>query len=194
MKPVPPELAQRLWDAAPALFAEDGRFTMTRACDELQVPRATFYYYFAGKADLALFFAHRIISHAGAVAAGAAARLGPVPDRLRAALRAIYDLESLPPGVTRPMLRFITEHGAFLSILDELREIGFAPVRKLLVEGRDNGELLIGDIEVALVTLFGAIEIVVVTGLRGPGYLPSDAVDQAVDLLMRGLEAQPPRR
>lgn len=190
MRPISQELSDRLWEAAPRLFDDVDGFSMQRVCDEIGIPRATLYYYFAGKSDLATFFSKEVIRRAGEVATDAAVQRGTVAERLRASLLALYEIADVQPDVTEGLLRFIAEHGSFLPLTDELREIAFAPVRKLLMEGRDAGEFDFDDIEVALGTFFGALEVIAVMLLRNAGQLPPDAIAQSLDLLIRGLVRQ----
>jgi hypothetical protein len=69
----------------------------------------------------------------------------------------------------------------------EGRDIGYAPIRELLVEGKENGELAIGDVDTTLTAVFGATIMTSLDGLMSSGSADERRIRSVIHLLITGM-------
>lgn len=188
-KAIPDEMAARLWEAASRVLSSDTDLSVNTVSTETGIPRATVYYYFSGRADLAGFYADHLVDLAAEAAAKAAAEPGAVPERLRAALLAIYEPPLGAPVASATLLTVLGSSGDLIPQLISFRERGFDVIRDLLMDGIADGSLEVDDIDIALTTMFGALEMVALTQLGQSASIDLDSVAASVNILMRGVLA-----
>lgn len=195
MRPVPAELAEKV-DEAIAVFAELGydETRMEVLAERIGVPRATLYYYFSSKDELFAFALERHMSRIGRVVLEASTEPGSALVRLRRIAFAYFTAIAERPA---DFLFFTTDLGR-ASRLDELAErawtLIYAPVRAVITSGIEANELREVDVEIAVATIYGALNTSATHFLLRDRALDCDALaDAVVDLLNSGLVEQKPR-
>jgi AcrR family transcriptional regulator len=183
---VPEELAERLFHAAFAAFAEKGfeGTTMDEIAARSGVARATIYYYFRGKDDLFLFLLERGISLLG-VMLGEAMQSGTTArERLEHALDRLIDLMA----EFRDVLLVAMQQFGRIALSTEaahtwLHERSTGTLRAILEEGGRDGSLRVVDPEGTALAIFGAACWVCLHHIQSNGRVPT----AEVKALMRGL-------
>jgi AcrR family transcriptional regulator len=152
-------MAERL-DAAAWVFADQG-FDQTRIEDLAEatgIPRATLYYYFAGKEDILAWLLRRMLVDMAQVVAVASSGVAPARDRLAAVVRAEIDVMARHPATCRALLADLGRAGRIPEISAAIQAAFHHPVRRLLAEGEADGSLRpVGDPETTASALYGAI-------------------------------------
>ncbi len=160
VKVPPPELAERLWAVSDQVLQPGTEMKIDDLAALAGIPRATLYYYFAGKDDLFDYLLAQKLQRGTAAISKAAAGRGSAVDRLAAVLKAMLETNCEHPELCTRLLRSMTEGGDSGQLMSEIERTLMAPVRTLLVEGRDAGELEVDDPENATLALMGAVAIV----------------------------------
>jgi AcrR family transcriptional regulator len=160
VKVPPPELAERLWAVSDQVLKPGTEMRIDDLAALAGIPRATLYYYFAGKDDLFDYLLAQKLQRGTAAIAKAAARKGGAVERLTAVLKAMLETNAEHPELCTRLLRSMTESGDGGQLMSEIERTLMAPVRELLVEARDDGELIVPDPENATLALMGAVAIV----------------------------------
>ncbi|MDQ1566778.1 MAG: TetR/AcrR family transcriptional regulator [Actinomycetota bacterium] len=159
MRAVPEGMAERL-DAAAWVFADQG-FDQTRIEDLAEatgIPRATLYYYFAGKEDILAWLLRRMLVDMAQVVAVASSGVAPARDRLAAVVRAKIDVMARHPATCRALLADLGRAGRIPEISAAIQAAFHHPVRRLLAEGEADGSLRpVGDPETTASAVYGAI-------------------------------------
>ena len=159
MRVIPEGITERL-EAAARVFADQG-FDQTRIEDlaeATRVPRATLYYYFAGKEDILAWLFRRMLSEMTEVVAEAAGAGGLARDRLEAVLRAKIDVMARHPATCRALIADLGRAGRIPEIADAIQAAFHQPVRRLLAEGEADGSLrAVDDPETAASAVYGAV-------------------------------------
>ncbi|HVW32852.1 MAG TPA: TetR/AcrR family transcriptional regulator [Acidimicrobiia bacterium] len=159
MRVIPEGITERL-EAAARVFADQG-FDQTRIEDLAEatgVPRATLYYYFAGKEDILAWLLRRMLAEVAEVVAGAAAGGGPARVRLEAVLRAKIDVMARHPATCRALIADLGRAGRIPDIAEAIQVAFHQPVRRLLAEGEADGSLrAVDDPETAASAFYGAV-------------------------------------
>jgi TetR/AcrR family transcriptional regulator len=159
MRVVPEGIAERL-DAAARVFADHG-FDQTRIEDVAEatgVPRATLYYYFAGKEDILAWLLRLMLEEVGAAVADAAGGPGTARDRMEAVVRAKIDVMARHPATCRALMADLGRAGRIPEIAAAIQEAFHQPVRRLLAEGEADGSLRpVGDPETTASAVYGAV-------------------------------------
>ena len=191
MRPVPTSIASRLTPAA-ELFAERG-LEQTKIGDVAEatgIPKATLYYYFAGKEDiLAFLLRDGLVAMADAVAV-AADGVGDARDRLIGVLTAQLQVMADQPAVCRALIADLGRAGRIPDIAQAISDAFYGPVDRLLREGAQDGSLrAVADPVAAAVAIFGAVTISGLSHLvLARGVPVGQVVGLLTDLLMGGLE------
>ena len=142
MRAVPDSIAERLEPAA-TVFASRG-FDQTRLEDLAEVtgvPRATLYYYFAGKEEILAWLIRRTLAAITEAVGAAAAGEGRASERLEAIMTAMLRTMSAHPDTCT----LLTSESGRIMRMPELGaaiQHGFhLPVQRVLSEGQSDGSL-----------------------------------------------------
>ena len=195
MRVVPEGIAERL-EAAARVFADHG-FDQTRIEDLAEatgIPRATLYYYFAGKEDILAWLLRRMLGDMAEAVAAATAGPGPARHRLEAVVRAKIDVMARHPATCRALLADLGRAGRIPEIAAAIQEAFHHPVRRLLAEGEADGTLRpVGDPETTASAVYGAITTAAAHYLVADNRLDTERVAAEVTtFLLGGLGAAAP--
>jgi TetR/AcrR family transcriptional regulator len=186
MRAVPEGITERL-EAAAQVFADHG-FDQTRIEDLAEatgIPRATLYYYFAGKEDILAWLLRRMLSELADTVQRAASGPGPARDRLEAVLRAKIAVMARHPATCRALLADLGRAGRIPEIAAAIQEAFHHPVRRLLAEGEADGSLRpVGDPETVASAVYGAVTTAAAHYLVADGHLDTDRVAAEVTILL----------
>jgi len=160
VKVPPPELAERLWAVSDQVLKPGTEMRIDDLAALAGIPRATLYYYFAGKDDLFAFLLAQKLQRGTAAISAAAGGRGTVVDRLSAVLRAMLGTMAEHPELCTRLLRSMTDAGESGQLMLEIERTLMAPVRDLLVEGREGGTLVVDDPANTTLALMGAVAVV----------------------------------
>ena len=192
MKPVPIELTTKLMDAVEVATNGHG---IDMSIDDLAkssgVPRATLYYYFAGKEDLVQFYVGEMIRRSNEVVAEAVAAGGTPAERLEGALRAMMRTFAEFPRMCVEMsvaIKFLQNYG---PVLAEMERGALAPMVALLEEGTASGEFDVVDPLPVAIAMTGGMHMVATMDIVRDGKLDADSrSDVLIPQMMRGLLAR----
>lgn len=190
MRAVPDSIADRLEPAA-GVFAGRG-FEQTRLEDLAEVtgvPRATLYYYFAGKQEILAWLIRRTLTEITDVVGTAADDDGPAGSRLEAIVTAMLRTMSAHPDTCTLI---VGESGRIMRMpeLAAAIEQGFhLPVQRVLAEGESDGTLRpLESTETTSAVIWGAVFAAGVHyQLAAQGIDPDKVGPQVVGLLLGGL-------
>ncbi len=160
MKRPPQELADKLLAASQGFASTGADISIDDVARLADVPRATLYYYFAGRDDLVAFYMNAELTRIGDVVVKAAAGGGPVRLRLEAALTAVLFALTEHPMMCVELPTAIKQSGDFQEVMASMERVVLTPLRELLVEGHAAGELDVADPHTTSVALMGAIHMV----------------------------------
>lgn len=195
MRPVPTQLAAKLYRAG-ELLADQGldNTKIEEIAEVTGVPKATLYYYFAGKEEVLAFLFHDFLSLVAGDVAVAADAPASGAARLRTVIEAQLRLMFEHPAVCRALIGDLGRAGRLPEIAAAINDAFYAPLERLLAEGASDGSLReVEDTVGAAATIFGAVTM---AGLGTLVTAPDTDVDQIVEtvqsVLLTGLTA--PRR
>jgi TetR/AcrR family transcriptional regulator len=191
MRQVPGWVAERL-GAAAAVFADRG-FEHTRVEDLAEatgVPRATLYYYFAGKEDLLAWLLRQTLAAEAEAVAEAASGPGDARTRLEQVVRAQLGVMAANPATYRALLAESGRVGRIPEISAAVKTGFYAPLRRLLDEGvADRSLRPVDDPETVMAAIYGALTIAGLHYLLADNRLDTERVAaQVCALVLRGLE------
>jgi AcrR family transcriptional regulator len=195
MRTVPDQISGRLEPAA-TVFANRG-FDHTRIEDLAEatgIPRATLYYYFAGKEEILGFLLRRMLSLVADAVAAASAGPGTARDRLTGVVRAYLGVMAEHPDCHRALAADIGRAGRIPELALSVQQGFHQPVRALLAEGEADGSLRrCDDPETTASAVYGAVLLAGLHFLVADNCLDPDRVaPQVSDLLLAGLAAPIP--
>jgi AcrR family transcriptional regulator len=190
MRPVPTQLAAKIYRAADLLADQGLDDTKIEEIAEVTgVPKATLYYYFAGKQDVLVFLFQDFLSLvAGDVAVAADAPVSGAAG-LRAVIEAQLRLMFQHPAVCRALIGDLGRAARLPEIATAINGAFYDPHERLLAAGAADGSLRpVQDTIGAAATIFGAVT------LAGLGYLvtsphtdPDQAITTVQTILLEGL-------
>ena len=160
MKKPPEELAQKLLSVSDQLTGTDLDVSIDDIAKMADVPRATLYYYFSGKEDLISFFLSDKLHRASIAIQKAMAGEGTVVERLENTLLAVMQAMMEHPALCTEMPGAIKDAAKYGEVVNEAERVMLAPFRELLNEGKATGELAIEDVDLAAISLMGAVNMV----------------------------------
>lgn len=167
MRAVPGQIAARL-TAAAELFADRGvdNTKIEDVAAATGVPKATLYYYFAGKEEILAFLLADTLQRMADEVVIAVEQEGTAAERLARVIQAQLTVMAEQPAVCRALLGDLGRAGRIPDIAAAIRNAYSAPVETLLVQGAQDGSLL-GTVEpvAAAAAVFGA------TSISGLSYL-----------------------
>ena len=192
MRVVPEGIADRL-EAAARVFADQG-FDQTRIEDLAEVtgiPRATLYYYFAGKEDILAWLFRQMLAEVTESVAVAVGGIGSARDRLEAVVRAKVEVMARHPATCRALIADLGRAGRIPDIAAAIQAAFHHPVRRLLAEGEADGTLRqVGDPETIASAVYGAITTAANHYLVADNSLDTDRVaGEVTTFLLAGLAA-----
>lgn len=181
MREVPAEMAANLRAAAESLLSSFDDIQMSDIAAAAGVARSSLYYYFTNKDDILSFFLRVMLDELAQATALAANGPGDPPTRLAGVVRAQLDHLDRHPAATHRLIAQLGRAGRPADIAARIR-IGFEePVRKLLVEGAEDGSLrALPDPELGAAALFGAVLVIGLRLLLADGHI---AVDKVLHLI-----------
>lgn len=186
---VPPAIASKL-PAAAAVFAEHGvDGTSIKDVSELiGVPRATLYYYFAGKEDILAFLLQSLLDDIARRVADALASGDAAIHRLRAVLATQLEVLGANPDAAQLLVANLGRVGRLSDIASAVDAAFHEPVRDLLAAGAADGSLRPVNVERTASAIFGAVALVGLHEILFRGALdPSEVLEDVEELLLRGL-------
>jgi TetR/AcrR family transcriptional regulator len=192
MRTLPANLADRLPLAAET-FAERG-FEQTRIEDVAEavgIPKATLYYYFAGKEEILAFLLNRTLGRMAAEIETVLARGTSAVERLAGVVKAQLAVMAAEPATCRVLLEDLGRAVRIPEVETAVERAYYAPLRRLLAEGRRDGSLRVGaDPEALAAAIFGAVTITGLHVLLRHGGLRVDALArQLTDFVLHGIGA-----
>ncbi len=190
MRKVPRQIADRL-PAAAALFAERG-LNDTKIEDVAAatgVPKATLYYYFAGKEDILAFLLEDVLHQIASEVRAIVASNGDGARRLHAVIGAQLRLMAQRPAVCRALIGELGRAGRIPVVADMIGNAYLEPVEALLLEGAADGSLVeIDNARAAAIALFGAVTVSALTYLITDDALDEELVARTIhDVVFVGL-------
>ena len=160
MKRLPDDLAEKLLAASDQFSGTGLDISIDDVAQMADVPRATLYYYFAGKDDLVAFYLNDKFARIGDAVEKAATGEGSVQDRLQAALNAVLHALAEHPVVCVELPTAVKQSGDFQDVMMAADRVVLTPIRELLEEGRASGELDVADPHTTAIALMGALNMV----------------------------------
>jgi AcrR family transcriptional regulator len=191
---LPAALADKL-NAAAARFAvsfDDVR--MDDIATDSGIPRATLYYYFAGKDDVLAFLLRSMLDDLRVSVDTALQVDGDTHARLHAVVRAQLAHLAANPAGAQLLLMNLGRAGR-IGVIAAGIDAGFhVPVRRILADGVAAGELIDLDIDMTATAIYGAVTIVGIQALVTTGGLDVDRVaDRLFPLFWSGVAAPRPK-
>lgn len=161
MRELPTQMAGKLYAAA-ALIADQG--LESTKIDDIAVvcgiPKATLYYYFAGKEEILAFLLKDLLALIAGEVAVAAAAPGPASDRLAAVIHAQLGVMLRNPAPCRALIGDLGRAARLPDLAQALTDAFYEPVERLLRDGAEDGSLqLVDDPLATAATIFGAVTI-----------------------------------
>jgi AcrR family transcriptional regulator len=187
---LPPALLDKLTTAAARFAVSFDTARMDDIATASGIPRATLYYYFAGKDDILAFILQSMLDDLRVSVDTALNVGGDAPTRLRAVVRAQLAHLAANPAAAQLLLMNLGRAGR-IGVIAAGVDGGFhVPVRNLLADGVAAGELDDIDIDMAATAIYGAVTIVGLQALVATGALDVDDVaDRLLSLLWSGVAA-----
>jgi AcrR family transcriptional regulator len=177
---VPGDLADKLTAAADALASSFDEVGMGDIAKVSGIPRATLYYYFAGKDDVLAFLLRSMLDDLRISVATALEAGGDAEARLRAVVQAQLSHLGANPATSQLLVMNLGKAGR-LGVIAAGVDAGFhGPVRRILAEGVRTGELIDLDVEVTATAMYGAVTIVGLQALLVHHHIDVDALTDSV--------------
>lgn len=191
MREIPAQIAERL-PAAAALFAERGLndTKIEEVAAATGVPKATLYYYFAGKEDILAFLLEDVLQHVADEVSKAMADADTGANRLSRVIGAQLGVMARRPDACRALIGELGRATRMPAIVDRIGVAYLDPVETLLRAGAADGSLVnVTDTRASAVAIFGAVTITALTYLiAGPPLDEDRLADAITDVLFLGLQ------
>jgi TetR/AcrR family transcriptional regulator len=192
MRSVPPDLARKLVGAADRFATGFDDVRMDDIAQVSGIPRATLYYYFAGKNEILAFLLDALLADFTSRVAGVVGADTDAQTRLTEFCTIQLDLMAASPATAQLLIVNLGKVGKLPDIATAIDDAFLSPIARLLEDGVGRGDLADVDIPVTAMALFGAVTM---TGLRAvllQGDLESDRLAaQLVDLYWNGIGRRP---
>jgi AcrR family transcriptional regulator len=161
MKTPPDHLAARLYDASAQILRLDSEVKLDEVAKTIGVPRATLYYYFSGRDDLTEYLLTRHLEAGNEVFAPVLSGESTAGNKLRELLLAMTGFLAENPGVCGGLLSAMGSGIGMQEVMSANERAIAAPLRNLLIEGRESGEFNFDDPADTANILLGAMLIAV---------------------------------
>ena len=187
MREVPPDLAAKLESAAAHLAGVDD-VRVEDIARASGIPRATLYYYFAGKDDILAFLLEMRLDGLARRVAAIVAGPGDIRTRLQGVLGEVLELPVTAPELSHLLLLNLGKLGKLPDISAAFDQAVLAPLRVLLQEGVGTGELEELEVTTAATAIFGAATIAGLgAALLHDGPRTATLTDDVVRLVWNGI-------
>lgn len=180
VRDIPIALADKLAISVGSYAASFDEVRMDDIARASGIPRATLYYYFAGKEEVLGFLLSSMLTDLRLNVAAAAETVGGTEARLAAVMRAQLSHLDANPTISQMLLANLGKAGKLPEIAAGINEGFLSPVRRILAEGIRDGSVLDLDVEVVASALFGAVTIVGFQALLGRGGIDVDGVSRSL--------------
>ncbi len=178
MRKIPRQISERL-SAAADLFADKG--LNDSKIDDVAavtgVPKATLYYYFAGKEDILAFLLEDLLKDISDAVTAIVHTDGTGAERLELVIRAQLRAMAQRPAVCRALIGELRRAARMPVIAEMINTAYQQPVEALLLAGARDGSLVAQpDARSTSIALFGAVTINALTYLVTADHLDETAV------------------
>jgi AcrR family transcriptional regulator len=187
VKVPPPELAERLWAVSDEILAPGTDIKIDELAALAGVPRATLYYYFSGKDDVFAFLLGQKLQRGTAAIATAAQQRGDAVQRLRAVIEAMLRTLAEQPELCMRLFGAVIDQGDGGQLMEEIERTLMAPVRDLLTEAHDRGELVVPDPASTTLAMMGAVAITAMVRTASNTFDPDAVAASVIPLFLDGL-------
>lgn len=190
---VPVGLADKLTSAAAEFATAFDDVGMDDIASASGIPRATLYYYFAGKDDVLAFLLRSLFEDLRVSVSAALDVEGDTRTRLDAVVRAQLAHLAANPAAAQLLLMNLGRAGRLGAIASGI-DAGFhGPVRRILADGVAAGDLVDLDVEVTATAIYGAVTFVGLQSLLVSGGIDVETTaDRLFPTFWSGVSA--PRR
>jgi AcrR family transcriptional regulator len=187
---VPDGLADKLTSAAAGFAVAFDDLRLEDIATASGIPRATLYYYFAGKDDVLAFLLRSMLDDLRVSVATALEVEGDTHTRLRAVMRAQFGHLAANPAASQLLVMNLGRAGRVGTIASGIDDGFHAPVRQILTDGIAAGHLAAIDVDVTAAAMFGAVTVVGLRSLVATGDLDVDATtDRLFPVFWSGMAA-----
>lgn len=187
MREVPPELATKLLTSAAHLAGVDD-VRMEDIARSSGIPRATLYYYFAGKDDILGFLLEARLDDLARRVDDVLMGGGDAQSRLTEILAIVLELPVTAPELSHLLLLNLGRIGKLPDISAAFDEAILSPLRRLLQEGIAGGELAPVEVATTATAIFGAATIAGLgAALLHEGGRSDTLTDEVVGLVWNGI-------
>lgn len=192
MREVPAQIAGKLTDAVDAFATSFEDLRMDDIARVSGIPRATLYYYFAGKDDLLAFLFDALLAEFRSALAESPGPETSARDQLTELLRRFLAQLAERPAAAQLLLANLGRAGKLPDISAGVREALAAPFERVLAAGMARGELRQTDPVTAATAIFGSVTVVGLDALVTGGGLDARALSASlVELLWSGIAPGP---
>ena len=174
---LPLDLAAKLNAAAGGVAMAFDGIRMDDIATASGIPRATLYYYFAGKDDVLAFLLRSMLDDLRVSVATALDIEGSAERRLHAVVRAQLAHLAANPAAAQLLVMNLGRAGRLGDIGSGIEDGFHAPVRRVLADGVEAGELGDVDVEVTAIAIYGAVTLAGLQSLLTTGAI--DVEDMA---------------
>jgi len=191
VKAPPADLAERLWAASDQILKPGVDLRIDDLAALTGVPRATLYYYFSGKDDVLEFLLAQKLQRGTTSIAAAVDTPGTAIERLTAVLRAMLQTSAEHPELCTRLLGPMSNDGTSGQLMNEIEQTLMAPVRALLTEAQDAGELALVDAADTTLALVGSLVIVAMVRTTRGTFDPDEVAEWWIPQVLNGLRPRP---
>jgi AcrR family transcriptional regulator len=188
MRKVPPNLARKLVSSADSFATTFDDCRMDDIAQASGIPRATLYYYFAGKDEILAFLLDAMLADFSRRVEAAIEPIGDIRTRLATLIRVQLELLAASPAAAQVLVANLGRVGKLPDIGTAIDDALIAPISRLLAEGVRRGE--VGDIDVRTIAgaTYGAVTIAGLHAVVMEGTLDvRQLVDHLVNLVWNGI-------
>lgn len=157
---IPPGLEVKLADAAGSLPVSFEDVRMDDIAQASGIPRATLYYYFAGKEDILAFLLANTLDVLSARAAAVAVGPWTVRRKLTEMIRVQLETLSASPAAAQLLLANLGRAGKLADIAASIDDAFLGPMSSLLQQGVLDGEVSERDVATVAAAVLGAVSTV----------------------------------
>lgn len=187
---VPPGLADKLTAAAAGFGVAFDDLRMEDIASASGIPRATLYYYFAGKDDVLAYVLRSMLDDLQVSVDTALEVRGDSRTRLRAVMRAQFGHLAANPAAAQLLIMNLGRAGGVGMIAAGIDDGFHEPVRQILADGIAAGDLVDVDVDLTAAALFGAVTVVGLRSLVSTGTVDVDVTtDRLFPVFWSGIAA-----
>ena len=180
MKRPPTELAARLRAVADEALASDRAPTVDQMAAATQIPRATLYYYFAGRDELVDFLLLDKIDTVGAAVSAAASGSQDPLIQLEAVMGAVVRTVAAHPTLCTILLARVATLSRMEALSVAMEGSVLRPLEEVLNAGVVAGRFELADAELSAHALYGAVSMAALSRFARDGYIDADGLAAAL--------------